>query len=110
MAVTVRGKFAVFADNDTCISAVLEDEDEVPVTGGTVTATLQKASVDVTGQVWPLAMPETATPGTYEATLLSTLGIDDGDTISVQVDGIGPTGAVYRSFDDEVKVINKPLS
>ena len=110
MMTTVSGQLAIFAGNDTCITAVLVNEDGFAVTGGAVTVTLQKASVDVSGETWPLSMPETATLGTYEATLLSTLGISDGDTISVQVDGVGPTSVVYRSFDSNIKVINKPLS
>ena len=104
---TLRGNTAIFADNDSCITLVLTDKDGEPETGATASLTIKKDTVPI---ITELSMAETATLGTYEAVVLSTLALVAGDSVSLQVDAESDIGEIYRSLDPTVDVINKPLN
>lgn len=106
---TLRGNDAIFADNDSCITLVLTDKDGFASTGGVASVTIQKDGADVGGETWPLSMAETATLGTYEAVIKSTVAIVAGDKVSVRVNATSSIGEKYQSLNPSVDVINRPL-
>jgi len=72
----INTPLTVFVGNDTLfsLSSLTNNSDSSVITGASPTVTIKdSAGTEITGETWPLTIPETATPGDYLVTLESAI-------------------------------------
>ena len=73
----------LYDDNDHSLTVEAVDSAGAAIAGATCTVTLlDTLGAELAGETWPLSVPETATPGTYQVLLSHNIVLVPGQVIA----------------------------